>query len=74
MKVKAIELHTEQKLLKIWMLNEYFKCMDIGKYIWIETKITPKANVVLIIFHLGKVPAKNNIKTRRKKFFFCFIR
>lgn len=43
--------------------------MDFGRYIWIGTK----ANVVLIIFHLGRVPVKKRktiIKTRRKKFFF----
>lgn len=54
------------------MLNEYFKCMDIGRYIWIGTKITPKANVVLIIFHLGKVPAKKKYKNKKEKVFFLF--
>lgn len=45
--------------------------MDFGKVHLDGTKVTPKANVVLIIFHLGRV---KKIKTRRKKFFFCFIR
>ena len=57
------------------MVNEHFFLKMYGHW-WVhlelELKITPKANVVLIIFHLGKVPAKKKYKNKKEKVL-CFF-